>query len=186
MGRLGKLLVALPVVVGVLAALAWWQQSRLIGFVAERYLSGVAESEDERGDLTERRRQVAGLHRTLLMEPPADALVPELFDVMTSMSSRVASGEYSLNWAAYVYTAYERDLVAERPSGVPRRARDEVEREIERYTEFYSIQKRPDANGWRLADLLEVNDDDVLTLEEIEAAEAAGKEIDVRTGRPRE
>lgn len=45
---------------------------------------------------------------------------------------------------------------------------------------FYAIQKRPDARGVTVADMLGTGHD-VITLEEIEEAERLGKEIDPRT-----
>jgi hypothetical protein len=45
------------------------------------------------------------VNRQLFMPPPSDALVPELFDLVTLVSSRVAV-EISLNWVAYLYTTY--------------------------------------------------------------------------------
>jgi len=72
--------------------------------------------------------------------------------------------------------------VRDRPSGEPRRSPDEVRKELERFVEFYAIQKRPEVEGITVGDLMGSDDEDVLTLEEIEAAEAAGREIDPRTG----
>jgi hypothetical protein len=114
------------------------------------------------------------------MAPPPDALVPELFDVVTLVSRRVASGEISFDWVAHLYTTYERDLVQQRPTGTPRRTPDEIKIEVDRYVQFYAIRKRPDARGVTVGDLLGTGDD-VITLEEIEEAERTGKEIDLRT-----
>ena len=44
------------------------------------------------------------------MPAPADPLVPELFDLVTLVSSRVATGEDPLIWVGVnIYTAYQRD-----------------------------------------------------------------------------
>jgi len=152
---------------------AWRNQSIIIGRVAEWYLGHTT-------DPARKQAVVAALHRALLMEPPPDALVPELFDVVTVASRRVASGEMSFDWLAHMYKTYERDLQAQRPSGTPRRSLDEIHAEIDRYTTFYAIQKRPDARGVTVQDFLGTGDD-VITLEEIEEAERTGKEIDLRT-----
>jgi hypothetical protein len=114
------------------------------------------------------------------MPAPPDALVPELFDLVTLVSSRVATGEISLNWVAYIYTSYQRDMVEQRPSGTPRRNREQVKAELERLVRFYAIQKRPDQQGIKVGDLLGTGDD-VITLDEIEQSEKSGKEIDLRT-----
>ncbi len=79
----------LLVVVGVLAggaALAWRYQSEIIGAGARWYLARIAAQERASGSIARRRDAVTRLHRVLLLEPPADALVPELYDVMTLLA----------------------------------------------------------------------------------------------------
>jgi hypothetical protein len=178
--RWARVLLALLVLLVVGGVAAWRHQSVLLGRAAEWYLSGVAESENTSGELAQRRQILANVNRQLLMPPPADALVPELFDLVTVVSSRVATGDISLNWVAYLYTTYQRDMVAQRPDGMPRRTLDQVRSEIDRLVEFYAIQKRPDQDGIRVGDLLGTGDD-VISLEEIEEAERTGKAIDLRT-----
>jgi hypothetical protein len=114
------------------------------------------------------------------MPAPDDALVPELFDLVTLVSSRVATGEISLNWVAYIYTTYQRDMVDKRPNGIPRRSLPDVRVELDRLVAFYSIRKRPEQGGIKVGDILGTGDD-VISLDEIEAAEKAGKHIDLRT-----
>src|SRR5512145_1209556 len=97
---LGLLVVALT-----LGLVAWRWQSEIIGTAATWYLGRMARAEQASGGLGARRDAVSRLNRTLLMPAPADALVPELFDLMTAHSSRVATGEVSLDWAAYIYTS---------------------------------------------------------------------------------
>jgi hypothetical protein len=172
MRRRHRVLLALAAMLGATGALAWRHQSTLIGYAFEWRLG--------RHDLPQRRAVVAGYHRLLLMPPPADALVPELFELTHLVSRRVASGEISFAWVAHLYTTYHLDLVTQRPTGTPRRTSDEIQREIDRYVQFYSIRKRPDARGVTVADLLGTVDD-VITLEEIEEAERTGREIDLRT-----
>lgn len=172
---LGLLLLA--VTCGVLA---WRWQSEIIGSAAGWYLGRMARAEQASGGLARRRDAVSRLNRTLLMPAPADPLVPELFDLMTALSSRVATGEVSLDWAAYIYTSYQRDLLRERPDGTPRRSAEEVAGQLAHYLEFYSIRRRPDARGMTVGDLLGTGDD-VITLEEIEEAERTGRPIDLRT-----
>ena len=157
-------------------AVAWRNQSVLIGKSAEWYLSRVAATENTSGKVDQRRNIIAGVNRQLLMPPPPDTFVPELFDLVTLVSSRVATGEISLNWVAYIYTTYQRDMVEQRPTGVPRRSLEQVHAELDRLVRFYAIQKRPDQDGIKVGDILGTGDD-VITLDEIES----GKDIDLRT-----
>ena len=172
------LAVLLVLVVGGLAA--WHWQSQLIGTGAQWYLGRIAHSEGSSGTVERRRAILTQLNRYLLMPPPPDVYVPELFDLVTALSSRVATGEVSLNWAAYIYTAYQRDMVEQRPTGRPRRSMDEVNAELGRYIQFFAIQKRPDQQGVTVGDLMGTGDD-VITLDEIQQSEKSGKEIDLRT-----
>lgn len=158
-------------------AAAWHWQSELIGAGARWYLARVAAREESSGALGERRQAVARMHRVLLLQPPVDHLVPELFDLITAVSGRVASGQIDWPWAAYVYNSYERDLVRDRPAGTPRRSMDEVEVEVERYVEFYALQRRPDRDGVRLRDLAGESAGESFTLEEIEQAVREGRDL---------
>ena len=160
--------------------LAWRFQSVLIGRGAEWYLSRVAETENTTGKLDRRREILRNINRQLLMPAPEDPLVPELFDLVTLVSSRVATGAISLNWVAYIYTTYQRDMVDQRPTGTPRRGLEEVRAEVDRLVRFYSIQKRPEQDGIKVGDLLGTGDD-VISLDEIEAAEKSGRAIDLKT-----
>jgi hypothetical protein len=173
----------LPAILLVLLAggvAAWYWQSQLIGHAGSWYLGHIAASENQTGSVAKRRDILAQLNRYMLMPAPDDALVPELFDLVTQLSSRVATGEISLNWAAYIYTAYQRDMIQQRPNGTPRRSPDEVGAQLAHYIEFFSIQKRPDAKGVTINDLMGTGDD-VITLDEIQEAEKSGKSIDLRT-----
>lgn len=175
-----RFLLVSVVVLAVVGAAAWYWQSQLIGFGARWYLSRVASSEGDAGSIEQRRRVVAQTNRMLLMSPPPDAIVPEMFDVVTALSSRAATGEMSLNWSAYVYTTYQQDMLRDRPAGEPRRTPEQVEAEVQRLVDFYAIQKRPEVEGVRVGDLLGTGDD-TISLEEIEEAERTGKQIDLRT-----
>lgn len=172
------LVLALMLVVG--GAFAWWKQSVLIGMGAQWYLSRVAEAENTSGKLDRRRQILGGLNRQLLMPAPPDALVPELFDLVTLVASRVATGDISLNWVAYIYTTYQRDMVEQRPTGTPRHTLEQVRVDVDRLVQFYAIQKRPEEQGIKVGDLMGTGDD-VIGLDEIEAAEKNGTEIDLRT-----
>lgn len=178
--RWARVLLVLVAVVGIGVAAAWRWQSVLIGRAAEWYLTRVAEAENRTGTLDRRKEILRNINRQLLMPAPDDPLVPELFDLVTLVSSRVATGEISLNWVAYIYTTYQRDMLAQRPTGTPRRTTDQVRAEIDRLVAFYAIQKRPDQGGIKVGDILGTGDD-VISLDEIEAAEKSGKQIDLRT-----
>ena len=159
---------------------AWYWQSQLIGTAGRWYLGRIAASENQNGSVAKRREILAQMNRYMLMPAPDDALVPELFDLVTQLSSRVATGEISLNWAAYIYTAYQRDMIQQRPNGMPRRSPEEVGVQLAQYIQFFSIQKRPDQKGVTINDLMGTGDD-VISLDEIQEAEKKGKSIDLRT-----
>lgn len=164
---------------GCAAVLGWRYQSELIGFGAGWYLHRVAAREGRSGDLTQRRAVLASTHRLLLMPPPPDALVPELFELTTALAQHGASGAISLNWSAYIYTSYYRDLVRDRPTGDPARTSEQVAAELERYVEFYALQKRPDVPGLRISDIMGSGGDSY-SLEEIERAEREGRALPLR------
>jgi hypothetical protein len=108
-----------------------------------RALAGIAAEDDPGSSLARRREVLAEVARQLLATPPPDALVPELFDLLAALAPRMEAGAISPAWGSYVYTSYQRDLVHDRPTGVPRRSRPEVERALEEYVEFFRLQARP-------------------------------------------
>ncbi len=165
-------------VFGVVAALgAWYYQSEIIGRAARVYMQRVAAREEKSGDLTQRRRTVAGVHRQILIAPPPDRLVPELFDFLSELSARTASGEISLAWGAYLYTAHVRTALA-RPAGAPRPAAREIRDEIQKGVEFFYLQKRPDVDGVKVKDLWDDGDDgESFTVEEIRQAAREGRDL---------
>ena len=177
MSRGARIAAATLAVAAVVGGAAWYWQSELIGVGARWYLSRVAAREESSGALDERRQAVARMHRILLLGPPADPLVPELFDLITAVSSRVASGQIDFAWAAYVYNSYERDLVRDRPQGAPRRSLAAVEAEVERYVRFYALQQRPDSEGVRWRDLAGAPAGKSFTVEEIEQAAREGRDL---------
>jgi hypothetical protein len=107
-----------------------------------RSLARTAASEEASGGIARRSAVLADVHGQLLAAPPPDELVPELFDVLVAVAPRMESGAISPAWASYVYTSYERDLVRERPGGVPRRGAADVERAVQGYVEFYRLRAR--------------------------------------------
>jgi len=108
-------------------------------------LARIATDDDLTGDLAERRDILVALNRGVLMPPPSDAIVPELFDFTALLAARMESGDVSSDWAAYLYTSYQRDLVRERPDGSPRRSAPAIAQALAESMAFYRIEKRGDA-----------------------------------------
>jgi hypothetical protein len=158
----------------VATSIAWHFQGEIIGLGLKLYLQRVAARGEASGDLTQRRQALARLHRQLLIDPPPDPLVPELFDYLTQLSARTASGEISLAWGAYLYTSHLRDAVA-RPIGTPRMDSSQLAAAIQDGVDFYYLQKRPDLNGARVKDLWD--DGESFTVEEIEQATREGRDL---------
>ena len=108
----------------------------------------VADAEEAAGTLERRRAVIADLNRQLLMPPPRDAIVPELFDLVAVMAPQMESQNVSPAWASYVYTSYQRDLVRERPDGTPRRSLQEVQTALDAYVEYFRLRARADGSGF--------------------------------------
>ena len=107
-----------------------------------RALTRIAADEDPSGSIARRRDVLTEVSRQLLMTSPPDALVPELFDVLTSIAPRMEAGAISPAWGRYLYTSYQQDLLKERPTGTPRRSRQEVEHAVEGYVDFFRLRAR--------------------------------------------
>jgi hypothetical protein len=93
------------------------------------------------------RETILVTHRILLLQPPAAALVDELFDFYLIVSERAATGEISAAWAAYLYVNYWRD--AERDGGGAA-ARARLSQSAQRawlaeQVEFFYVRKRPES-----------------------------------------
>jgi hypothetical protein len=177
MTRRKKIVLGGTLALVVTAAAGWHWQSEIIGVGARWYLARIAAREEAAGSVADRRQMVSRMNRLLLMAPPPDALVPELFDLITAISSRVASGEIDLAWAAYVYSGYQRDLVRDRPGGRPRRSMSDVASAVEGYVQFYSLQRRPDETGFRLSDLTAGEPGESYTVDEIREAARQGRDL---------
>jgi hypothetical protein len=104
-----------------------------------RALTRMRTAEEASGALEQRRAVLADASAQVLMPVPPDALVPELFDVLVALAPRMEAGGVSPAWASYVFTSYERDLRAERPTGAPRRTPTEVDGAVQGYVEFYRL-----------------------------------------------
>ena len=107
-----------------------------------RSLARIAADENPTGSVARRREVLGQVARQLAMDPPADAHVPEMFDLLAVMAPRVEARTISPAWASYVYTSYQRELVRERPGGMPRRSADEVTRALDGYVEFFRLRGR--------------------------------------------
>lgn len=176
--RVLRILLLAGLAFALLGVAAWHWQSRLIGWAGTRYLERLASEDAGAGGIANRRDVVSTLHQQLLLDPPPDALVPALFDVATALTPRVARGEMTLAWAGHLYTNWAQDLLARRQDGLSPPDRASIRARIEDQIAFFAIRSRPDVPGMRLGDLTGM-DDDVLTLEEIEAAHAAGPALDL-------
>jgi hypothetical protein len=106
---------------------------------------GCSDPPPERLISAEPRAAIMTVHAVLLLPPPPEPLIGELFDYFEILSARAATGEIPPLWAAYLYVNYYRDLVRDRPDGVPRRSLEEVGRELDASIEFFYIRKRPEA-----------------------------------------
>ena len=106
-------------------------------------LRRIAAEDDAPGRLERRRDLVAGMNRQLLMPPPDDVLVPELFDVAVALGPRMESGVIDAAWGSYLYTTYQRELQASRPSGRPRRTVADIDTVLDGWVEFYHIRANP-------------------------------------------
>lgn len=174
MRRWKRILAVTAAVLVVAGAAGWYWQSELIGLGTKWYLARVAAREEASGSLDQRRQAVAKVHRMLLLAPPQDPLVPELFDLITAVSARAATGEIDLDWAAYVYNSYERDMARDRPNGLPRRSKEEIDASVQEYVTFYTLQKRPDVKGIGVGAIAGM-DDESISVEEIEQAKREGR-----------
>jgi hypothetical protein len=174
-GRAPAILALALLLVGIAA---WHWQSRLIGWAGTRYLAHLEAADEAAGGLARRRGVLTRLHERLLLQPPPDALVPALSDVAVELTPRVARGEMTLAWAGYLYTNWARDLRDQAAAGAPPPDRDAIHAKIEEQIAFFAIRKRPDVPGARLRDLMG-DDEDVLTLEEIDRAYEEGRKLDL-------
>lgn len=176
--RRGRIGLAIAAVLLIAASLVWRYQSDLIGLGIRWYLHRVGAAEARDGTLERRRAAVAGMHRLLLMSPPPDALVPEMFEVITLLGQWTASGEVPFAWGAYIYTDYFRTLLAERPDGTPPRSPEEVRTALDRVVAFYTVRRRPGETGLTVGALL--GGPDTYTKDEIEQAAGEGRQLPLR------
>ena len=106
-------------------------------------LGRMARDEEAEGTITRRRATLADVSRQLLIAPPPDVLVPELFDYLTAMALRMEDGVVSPAWGSYLYTTYGQDLARERPDGLPRRTRAEIDVSLDRSVAFFHLRAKP-------------------------------------------
>jgi len=107
-----------------------------------RTLARIAVEEDPTGSITRRREVLTDVSRQLLMAPPSDALIPELFDLLTAVAPRMEGGAISPAWGSYIYTTYQQDMLKDRPTGSPRWSGAEVEKALDGYVVFFRLRAR--------------------------------------------
>jgi hypothetical protein len=110
-------------------------------------LRSVNDEDDAAGRLDRRREVVATLNRQLLMPPPDDHLVPELFDLVVALAPQMEAGVVSPAWGSHLFTTYQRELAAERPDGTPRRSTADIDRIIVEWKAFYALRSDPRRGG---------------------------------------
>jgi hypothetical protein len=102
-------------------------------------LARIAAEDDVTGSLARRREVLTDVARQLLTTPPPDALVPEMFDLLAAIAPRMEAGAISPAWGSYLYTTHQQNLLRERPTGLPRPSRAEVDRVVEGYVKFFRL-----------------------------------------------
>jgi hypothetical protein len=105
-----------------------------------RSLARIAAEDDVNGSLARRREVLTNVAHQLLTRTPPDAFVPEMFDFLAAIAPRMEAGAISPAWGSYLYTTHQQDLVRERPTGLPRPSRAEVDRMVDGYVEFFRLQ----------------------------------------------
>jgi hypothetical protein len=108
-------------------------------------LGRIARDEEAGGTITRRRATLAAVAKQLLTTPPADPLVPELFDYLTALALRMEDGVVSPAWGSYLYTTYGQDLARDRPDGRPRRTRTEIDASLDRSIAYFHLRANPEA-----------------------------------------
>jgi hypothetical protein len=108
-------------------------------------LQRASAADEAAGSTAQRSDLLAGMNRQVLMAPPDNVFVPELFDFVVVMAPRMEAGAISPAWASYLYTNYQRDLRAERPGGTPRRSTSEIRGVLDAWVEHYQIRAKPGA-----------------------------------------
>jgi hypothetical protein len=105
-------------------------------------LARIAVEDEPTGSLTRRREVLGRVAGQLLATPPPDVLVPELFDLLTAIAPRIEAGAISPAWGSYMYTSHQQNLLRDRPTGVPRPSRAEIERVVDGYVDFFRLRAR--------------------------------------------
>lgn len=109
-------------------------------------LRRLRDEDDAAGRLDRRRDLVAGLNRQLLLTPPEDRFVPELFDFLVALAPHVESGAVSTAWSSYLFTTYQRDVTRDRPDARPRRSSADVDAVLGEMLQHYALREaRPGA-----------------------------------------
>ena len=105
-----------------------------------RTLARIAAEDDVTGSLGRRREVLTNVAHQLLTPAPPDPYVPELFDFLAAIAPRMEAGAISPAWGSYLYTTHRQNLARERPTGLPRPSRAEIERMVDGYVKFFRLQ----------------------------------------------
>ena len=101
-----------------------------------------ADDEAERG-IDGRVRLIAYVDGQLRIGPSERALVPELFDVVVALARRMAARRMSAAWAGRLYASYRRETRTDRPDGLPRRTRADIEALLDAWVLCYAVDADP-------------------------------------------
>jgi hypothetical protein len=99
---------------------------------------------DEAGSSTDGRvRVIADVERQLRIGPSESVLVPELFDVVLCLARRLEARRMSAAWAGRLYASYRRETRTDRPEGLPRRTRADVDALLDAWVLCYAVDADP-------------------------------------------
>lgn len=118
-----------------------WRVLRAAAFVLMMATGSACKTSLPQPFLPSAEKVVPEVHRRLYLDPPPQALIPELYEFLLVLWDR--ENEMPTAWGAYVYTSYYVDALRKRPDGVPRLNKHAMNERIDREIEFFYIRVRP-------------------------------------------
>jgi hypothetical protein len=106
-------------------------------------LRRIAADDEAEQAIDGRGRVIAYVERQLRIGPSERALVPELFDVVIALARRLEARRMSAASAGRLYASYRRETRTDRPDGLPRRTRADVEALLDAWVLCYSVDADP-------------------------------------------